>query len=150
MFSKASSKSTSAEGAAARPAPTIISSDMRVHGDLKSHGDLQVDGIVEGNITSYSVSIGRTARIEGDIIAETVRVWGRVDGQIQAREVALMESADITGDILHDVLEIERGAVFDGQAKCNARKAREATKTGPVGLVVGGNIAALPGAAAQG
>ncbi|HZT19564.1 MAG TPA: hypothetical protein VFA23_09190, partial [Dongiaceae bacterium] len=73
MFSKANSSGKPGitatgitGGESPRPAPrsaapSIISSDLKILGDLISAGDLQVDGIVEGDIQSRSLTIGEGA-----------------------------------------------------------------------------------------
>jgi cytoskeletal protein CcmA (bactofilin family) len=70
MFSKASTTGKPGitatgitAGDSARPAPrsaapSIVSSDLKILGDLISAGDLQVDGIVEGDIQSRSLTVG--------------------------------------------------------------------------------------------
>jgi len=115
MFSR--SQSSSKKQVASGSVPSIISADMRVAGDLKTEGDIQVDGVVDGDIHSTSISIGRTAEINGEIIADTIRIWGKVKGRICGRDVALLETAEVQGDIVHETLEISRGARFDGMVK---------------------------------
>ena len=115
------------------PAPSIISVDMRVTGDLRTDGDVQVDGVVDGDVQSTTVSIGKTAEVNGEVIADKVRVWGRVNGRIRGKEVILQETAEITGDILHESLEIHRGAFIDGIVK---RNATDEPKAAAVNLVI--------------
>lgn len=98
-------------------APSIISRDMRVSGDLKSEGDIQVDGLVDGDIRSATLSIGRTAEVNGEVEADSVVVYGRVNGRIKGRAVTLQETAEINGDILHETLEVARGAYVEGMVK---------------------------------
>src|SRR3546814_1266085 len=44
--------------------PSIISADLRITGNLKSDGDIQVDGHVEGDIDSATLTVGEGARSE--------------------------------------------------------------------------------------
>lgn len=99
------------------PQPSIIGSDMRIAGDLRTTGDVQIDGTVDGDIQSTSLTVGKTAEINGEIMADTVRVWGRVNGRIRGKEVTLLETAEVNGDILHEILEIARGASVEGMVK---------------------------------
>ena len=124
MFSKASSQGKPASGIAAvggtdisRPtprsaAPSIISSDLKILGDLISAGDLQVDGIVEGDIQSRSLTIGEGAVVNGNVVAETTRVCGQVTGQIRANTVTLDRTAKVVGDIVHQILAIEPSSLW--------------------------------------
>jgi len=130
MFSKASSQGRPSSGPAnigtgadtTRPtprsaAPSIISSDLKILGDLISAGDLQVDGIVEGDIQSRSLTIGEGAVVNGNVVAETTRVCGQVTGQIKASTVTLDRTAKVVGDIIHQILAIEPGAFLEGHVR---------------------------------
>jgi cytoskeletal protein CcmA (bactofilin family) len=131
------------------PAPSIISTDMRISGDLRTDGDIQVDGVVDGDIQSTTLSVGKTAEINGEVTADVVRVWGRVNGRIRGRDVTLLETAEVNGDILHESLEVARGAQLDGMVK---RQSREEPKPSGVSLVVsdGEPASAKPPAKAAG
>jgi cytoskeletal protein CcmA (bactofilin family) len=95
-------------------APSIVSANLRVTGDLESEGDIQIDGYVEGDVRSNSVTVGEHAVVCGAIISQTVRVAGTVKGQINGRVVELSRTAKVTGDIVHESLAIEAGAFIQG------------------------------------
>ncbi|MCH8215019.1 MAG: polymer-forming cytoskeletal protein, partial [Proteobacteria bacterium] len=61
--------------------------------------------------------IGESATIKGEIVGDTVRVYGTVNGQIKARAVTLAKSAHVVGNILHENLSIEEGAFLEGHCK---------------------------------
>lgn len=100
-----------------RSAPSIISGDMQVNGQLTAAGDIQVDGKVDGDITSGSLTIGEKAQVSGDIMAEEVIVRGKVVGSIRARKVQLCSTAHVEGDIFHQALAVETGAYFEGNCR---------------------------------
>ena len=77
--------------------PSIISADLHVIGDLVSNGDIQVDGEIEGDIQSRTITIGATAHVRGSVSAETVRVCGAVTGQIRGNTVSLDRTARVSG-----------------------------------------------------
>ncbi len=116
----ASTPAPSAPHVSAAPAktgsnvPSIISADLKIIGDLKCSGDIQFDGTIEGNIDSRLLIVGAGARIEGSIVAETVRVSGAVHGKIEAKTVALDRTAKVVGDIIHETLTMEAGAFLEG------------------------------------
>lgn len=93
---------------------SIIDVGLEVIGDLRSDGDLRVDGTVQGNITSRSVIVGEGARVDGEIVAQTIHVAGLVNGNIDAMSVTLAKSAKVVGNVTHNSLAIEDGAVIDG------------------------------------
>lgn len=134
MFSKSSKPSTgttssqpiSTPAAAPEPqkhvparnaAPSIISADLKIVGDLTSAGDIQVDGHVEGDIQSRTITVGEAAQVTGSISGDTIRVCGAVNGQIKGQTVTLDKSARVVGDILHHSLAIEPGAFLEGHCR---------------------------------
>jgi cytoskeletal protein CcmA (bactofilin family) len=100
-----------------RTAPSIISSDLVVHGNLVATGDIQVDGTVEGDIRSQSLTIGEKASVNGEIVAEDIVIRGRVIGTIRGRRVQLSSTCHVEGDILHEALAVETGAFFEGNCR---------------------------------
>jgi len=96
---------------------SIISADLKILGDLISAGDLQIDGIVEGDIQTRSLTIGEGAVVTGNIQAETTRVCGQVTGTIKAATVTLERTAKVVGDIVHQILAIEPGAFLEGHVR---------------------------------
>jgi cytoskeletal protein CcmA (bactofilin family) len=103
-----------------RAAPSIISADVVFVGNISSGGDIQIDGTVEGDIRSMSLTIGEKATINGEIVADDVTVRGRVIGSIHARRVQLCSSCHVEGNILHEALAVETGAYFEGNCRHSA------------------------------
>ena len=97
--------------------PSIISPDLKIVGDLKCTGDIQIDGTIEGSVKGSLIIIGEGAKVEGSIEAETVRVFGTVNGRVRAKTVHLDKTGKVIGDIAHEILKIEAGAYFEGQAQ---------------------------------
>ncbi len=126
MFSK--NKKKPPAQAQPRAVPSIISADLKIVGDLSSSGEIQVDGEIHGDISTKVLLVGETAKIKGEIRAETVRVHGHVDGQIKATNVNLAKSAHVVGDILHENLSIKEGAFLEGHMThmSERKKAEEA------------------------
>ncbi|MGV8996544.1 MAG: bactofilin family protein [Parvibaculaceae bacterium] len=109
--------SNPAKRTGARTAPSIISSDLVVHGNLVATGDIQVDGTVEGDIRSQSLTIGEKASVHGELVAEDIVIRGRVIGTIRGRRVQLSSTCHVEGDILHEALAVETGAFFEGNCR---------------------------------
>ena len=95
--------------------PSIISADLKIVGDLHSGGDLQIDGAVEGDITSRSLTIGESAVVRGVMVDEPVRIYGSVIGEVRANSVILSKTARVEGDIIHQSLTMEAGADLIGR-----------------------------------
>jgi cytoskeletal protein CcmA (bactofilin family) len=127
MFSKSKgTDSVAAQSAPApskkgtRAAPSLISSDVVLTGNITAGGDIQVDGTVEGDIRSVSLTIGEKASIQGEIVADDVVVRGRILGSIRARRVQLCSTCHVEGNILHEALAVETGAFFEGNCRHSA------------------------------
>lgn len=97
--------------------PSVISADVNILGNIISDGVLDIDGRVDGNVKCRSATIRRNGRIMGDIVAESVQVFGEVTGTIKAKEVSLFATCRVEGVIMHESLTIEDGAFVDGQFK---------------------------------
>lgn len=97
--------------------PSIISADLKVVGDLHCAGDIQIEGIVEGDIKSQTVTVGEGAEVSGSVYGQTVRVSGNVKGQIEASAVTLAKTARVAGDVVHETLSIEAGAQLEGMCR---------------------------------
>ncbi len=139
---------------AARTAPSIISTDLVVHGNMTATGDIQIDGTVEGDIRSQSLTIGEKASITGEIVAEDIVIRGRVIGTIRGRRVQLSSTCHVEGDILHEALAVETGAFFEGncrhsddpigQASISRAPATPRPSAGPVAAPRPAAVAAAP------
>ncbi len=97
--------------------PSIVSPDLKIVGDLQCTGDIQIDGTIEGSIQGSLIIVGERAKVEGSIVAETVRIFGTVNGWVRAKTVHLDKTAKIIGDISHETLTIEAGAYFEGKVQ---------------------------------
>lgn len=94
---------------------SIIGQDLVITGDLVSTGDIKIDGRVDGNITCRTLTLGDQPVINSAISAETVRICGAFSGEVKANKVVLTSTAKVKGDISQEILEIEPGALVEGQ-----------------------------------
>lgn len=119
MFSKGKSDTDVARSKtdARHQVPSIISASLRIMGNLVSDGDVQVDGVVDGDVRSRSLTISEGAAVNGAIEADNVRIHGMVNGQISARSVMLGASARVIGDVIHTDLVVESGAFLEGHCR---------------------------------
>ena len=97
--------------------PSLISSDLEIIGDLRCAGDIQIDGKVEGNIKSKTVTIGEGAQVKGSIAADRATLLGSVSGEIKAEQIIIAKTAKVVGDIIHRSLSVEAGAILDGHCR---------------------------------
>ncbi|WP_375255750.1 polymer-forming cytoskeletal protein [Yoonia sp.] len=100
-----------------KPAPSMLSSDLHVQGNMKTTGDIQVEGTVEGDIRAHLLTIGESATIKGEVVADDVVVNGRIVGRVRGLKVRLTSTARVEGDIIHKTIAIESGAHFEGSVQ---------------------------------
>ena len=96
---------------------SVLSSDLTVVGNLKTTGDIQVEGTVEGDIRAHLLTVGESATIRGEIVADDIVVNGRVIGRVRGLKVRLTSTARVEGDIIHKTIAIESGAHFEGSVQ---------------------------------
>jgi cytoskeletal protein CcmA (bactofilin family) len=96
---------------------SVIDAWLTITGDLMSEGEVQVEGHVNGDIRCAHLTVGKDAKISGNIIAEEVVVRGRVTGIIRALRVILQDSAHVDSEIYHRSLAVEEGACFEGASR---------------------------------
>ncbi|MGB2200803.1 MAG: bactofilin family protein [Pseudooceanicola atlanticus] len=101
----------------AKPPASVLSSDLHVTGNLKTTGDVNVEGTVEGDIRAHLLTIGETATIRGEVIADDVVINGRIVGRVRGLKVRLTSTARVEGDIIHKTIAIESGAHFEGSVQ---------------------------------
>ena len=94
--------------------PSLLSSDLFIKGNLTTTGDIQIEGEVEGNIKANLLTVGKNAKIKGELNIDELIVNGHVSGTIRAKKVTLTSSAKVEGDIIHQNIAIETGAHFEG------------------------------------
>lgn len=125
MFKRSNDKNTTANKnstakdvrpmkAPANSVPSIISSDVVIKGNVSTSGEIQLDGTIEGDIKSNSITVGINGTVKGKINADDAVVKGTVKGSITGRNIRVEKSAKITGDLCHQTLSIEAGAFIEG------------------------------------
>lgn len=96
---------------------SVMSSDLTIVGNLRTTGDIQIEGTVEGDIRAHLLTVGESATIRGEIVADDIVVNGRVIGRVRGLKVRLTSTARVEGDIIHKTIAIESGAHFEGSVQ---------------------------------
>ncbi|MCL5778709.1 polymer-forming cytoskeletal protein [Limibaculum sp. FT325] len=100
-----------------KPSPSLLSSDLTIKGNVITSGDIQVEGKIEGDVRAHLLTVGESAEINGEIVADDVVVNGKVVGRVRGLKVRLTASARVEGDIVHKTIAIESGAHFEGSVQ---------------------------------
>jgi cytoskeletal protein CcmA (bactofilin family) len=101
----------------AKPAASVLSSDLTVTGNLRTTGDVVIEGVVDGDIRAHLLTVGEGATIRGEIVADDIVINGRVIGRVRGLKVRLTSTARVEGDIIHKTIAIESGAHFEGSVQ---------------------------------
>ena len=96
---------------------SVIGKGLVIKGDVESTGALKVEGILKGDIDCKRLTVTEGGRVEGDIRADAVVIYGEVTGNIQGRSVMLYATARVSADIRHQGIGIEMGTRYDGHLK---------------------------------
>jgi cytoskeletal protein CcmA (bactofilin family) len=102
----------------AENAPARIGKSVVICGELKGSEDLIIDGRVEGTVTlsKSCLTIGASANVAADLIAQDVLIQGNVHGNVSASgRVELRAGCVMEGDIHASRLAVEDNAVFRGR-----------------------------------
>ncbi|MEO0371676.1 MAG: polymer-forming cytoskeletal protein [Pseudomonadota bacterium] len=101
----------------AKPPASVLSSDLHISGNIKTTGDIQIEGTVEGDIRAHLLTVGESATVKGEVMADDVVVNGRIVGRVRGLKVRLTSTARVEGDIIHKTIAIESGAHFEGSVQ---------------------------------
>jgi len=101
----------------AKPPASVLSTDLHIKGNIKTSGDIQIEGEIVGDVRAHLLTIGETARIKGEVVADDVVVNGHVAGTVRGLKVRLTATARVEGDIIHKTIAIESGAHFEGSVR---------------------------------
>lgn len=101
---------------------TLIGRQTEVLGDVRFAGGLHVDGKIKGSVTtlgndkSAHLSVSESGAIEGDVRVPIMMLNGTVIGDVRATEkLSLASKARVTGNVHYKVLQMEPGAMINGQ-----------------------------------
>ncbi|MCC6002245.1 MAG: polymer-forming cytoskeletal protein [Pararhodobacter sp.] len=100
-----------------KSAASVLAADLTVTGNLRTTGDVVIEGVVDGDIRAHLLTVGETATIRGEIVADDIVINGRVIGRVRGLKVRLTATARVEGDIIHKTIAIESGAHFEGSVQ---------------------------------
>jgi cytoskeletal protein CcmA (bactofilin family) len=101
-----------------------LSSGVSIKGTVRFQKELTLDCDVEGTIDSQGrLTVGKQAKIKGNIKTRSVIVDGTVNGNITAGErCELRAGCTVNGDIEAPRLVVDEAASFVGSAKIATQK----------------------------
>lgn len=137
MFLKPSNNPAGGQPASAKhnqhkkSVPSVVSSDMHILGNIVSDGIIDFDGTIDGNIRCGSLVLRHNGKVNGEIHADNVQVYGRVKGLIKAKSVQMHATCWVEGIVMHEMISIEDGANIDAKMKRTNKIPAAGALTGP-------------------
>lgn len=109
------------KSSAATSVDTLIGRQTEILGDVRFSGGLHVDGKIKGKVLAQSdkaasLSVSESGAVEGDVRVPNVVLNGAVIGDVHASEkLTLAAKARVTGNVYYRIIEMEGGAMVNGQ-----------------------------------
>ncbi|MFN3953031.1 MAG: polymer-forming cytoskeletal protein [Pararhodobacter sp.] len=133
--------------AKSKPNASVLSADLTVTGNLRTTGDVVIEGVVDGDIRAHLLTVGESATIRGEIVADDIVINGRVIGRVRGLKVRLTSTARVEGDIIHKTIAIESGAHFEGSVQrqddpLSTGQQSKAAMSAPAGSPLGAPVGA--------
>lgn len=102
-----------------------IGTALTVQGKVISTQDLMIDGRVEGTIElgDHGLTIGSSAEIKADLVAQTITISGAVTGNVTATSIVdLRATGSVDGDIATPRLIMADGAIIKGKVDAAGKR----------------------------
>ncbi len=100
---------------------TLIAANTEVSGDVNFVNQLYINGRVNGNISAdvgsdATVVVSEEGSVSGEIHVPNVVVNGSVEGNVYAtNRMELARNAEVKGNVYYRLIEMQLGAMVDGQ-----------------------------------
>jgi cytoskeletal protein CcmA (bactofilin family) len=101
------------------------------NGDITFSNGIQINGTINGNVTARPgaaslLIIGDKALIKGNVQATEIVVIGQLQGNLASSgTIRLSNTARVTGDVYYNKLDINSGAIINGELKAGNSQVTE-------------------------
>ena len=97
MFHKNSTKAIVKATPRKDTTPSVLTKDVNIIGNIISDGNIDFDGTLNGNIRCSTLTIRPNGCVKGEIVANSVLVYGIIKGLIRAKHVQLFAHCNVEG-----------------------------------------------------
>lgn len=117
---------------------TLVAANTEIVGDVKFKDQLYVNGRVTGNIladpdSKATLVVSEEGSVHGEIRVPNVVINGSVEGNIYASaHMELATKAQVKGNVYYTLIEMQLGAMVDGQMVHDAKLAAESKNVHPL------------------
>ena len=112
----ATTEENPADGVDKKPM-AVFGTSLRIKGEFSGSDDLLIDGQVQGkiNFSGQKVIIGKSGRVDADLLGRIVIIEGQLKGDVVAEEkIVVRKSAVVWGNLTAPRVVVEDGASFHG------------------------------------
>jgi cytoskeletal protein CcmA (bactofilin family) len=114
------------KSASSKDIKTLIGEGCKVEGNFFIPTATRIDGTIKGDLTGDSgVVIGVHGKVEGNVCASEVIVYGEIQGNVETDRIELKKGSSINGDISTNHLITENGAMFNGKCAMKAEQPKQ-------------------------
>ena len=124
LKNKGNAREKRSNGFGSSGATTLIAAGTEIVGSINFSGHLDIEGVIRGTIDAVAededamVRIVNTGRVEGEIHAPSIAVYGTLTGDVySSKHLLLASKAWVRGDIHYTKMEMDAGAQVEGNLK---------------------------------
>jgi cytoskeletal protein CcmA (bactofilin family) len=116
---------------------TLVAANTEIAGDVKFEDQLYINGVVNGNVladpgSKATVIVSQEGTVKGEIRVPNVVINGSVEGNIYASaRMELATKAQVKGNVYYTLIEMQLGAMVDGQLVHDEKLAAESKNVHP-------------------
>jgi cytoskeletal protein CcmA (bactofilin family) len=116
---------------------TLVAANTEIAGDVRFEDQLYINGTVNGNILADSgskatVVVSEEGTVKGEIRVPNVVINGAVEGNVYASaRMELAAKAQVKGNVYYTLIEMQLGAMVDGQLVHDEKLAAESKNVHP-------------------
>jgi cytoskeletal protein CcmA (bactofilin family) len=108
--------------------PTIINSSTVMDGQM-IFNYAEVSGTIKGFVMAQIINIRHDAKIEANILADSVEIHGSFKGKVKARIITIHPGADVSGDMEYAYLIVNDGVILNGNCIFNEDLKQQSLKS---------------------
>jgi cytoskeletal protein CcmA (bactofilin family) len=95
--------------------PSVLSETISIEGKINSSGIIEIEGFVKGEAIAKSIIIRQKGSYDGNIIADTIDIYGNFNGTLTVKNIRIFNKAIIKGNFIYESLYVEDGASIEGE-----------------------------------
>lgn len=122
--SKETNSSSAVLSTTASGSTNTLTTGTSIEGLINASNDIRIDGNLNGTLNCKGrVIIGPQGKIQGDVNCQNAIIEGTFSGNLKVEDIlTVKESAVIEGEIVTGKINIQPGAIFNGNCSMGGQK----------------------------